>query len=110
MYKTLARVPWRSFGLGTSFLHDEADASSERPEPSYHGDHSRQPQRDHAQSEGGDREQRHGDPAEAVGEPEHELRAVQARHEPDDEERQVDRRVREGEDLQAPEGQDARQR
>ena len=48
-------------------------------------------------------EQRHDDPADAVAQPKHELGARQARHEPDGEQRQVDRRVGEGEVLERAE-------
>ena len=53
-------------GALTAFLHDEADAARERPEPAHHGHHHAEPERDDPAPHGVDAEQGYDDPSDPV--------------------------------------------
>src|SRR3954467_5899968 len=77
--------PYRNMSSAPALLAYELVRPDERADRADHGDREPDAQRDHARAHGGDAQQAHRDPAEAVRHAEHELERVEARHEPGDE-------------------------
>src|SRR4051794_4479888 len=91
----------------TALLHDESGAAREGADGPHHGDHHTEPQGDDPAPDSDDAQQRDDDPADAVGPPERLARLVGR---PQHEQREVHRRVGEGEVLEALEGDHASRR